>query len=1050
MANWIRGYGSGVAHRDPPTITRGPTKRGWIACALLTATATAESTIAFNCGSGEGILANDGVYYAPDQPYAPGSGGGYVGGDSLSWTGTGLHHDWGDWRDQRLYMTLRGGDHSYLFETTPGLYEITLRWVDAESNGPGGRIVEVRLDGNVIVSGLDVNVNVGKSRSLDIRSVVTVADTTSMVEITGLQGRSTLAAIALTPFDSTSVLPAPIALDARPTYGGALLTWSTSVEEHLAAHRVVAFDSKRHLALPFTRHAPFAIVPADSAATCRIELLDSSGEAGASAWIANVTALPLSGSSPLPLAQLYVSEEDLREMERALPDKVRKPAALWMEGEERTGEVNFRGNTSLMLPKKSFKFRIDDGPDVDGSDIVSLPSNFLDRTLAKETLSCELLSAIGHPTYRSDVWRLMLNDKYAGVFGHVEEADELFLERIGLDPQGRCYKAARMCGKADRLEDFIDRYENANADDDYRRDIIRLMHEMSAVDDRDFEAWVRENFDLDEVLNWYAGQIYIGNRDFTCNNQILHQDRLGGPWRILAWDMDKVFRDATDPVTLGDRDHPNDGGRWSILIDRTLAVPSLMRLYLEHLESLLDGPLSTESVLDAFDRWMPKIVPDAEIDVAKFTRELSVPYHDAVDELEAFLAEREGFLRAQIDSLMPAPWVDVVINEVADHAPDTIVQSWVELHYRGRNPIAATGLYLSDDIDAPAKWPVPTHLFVEGDLLVHDLPEHLEPGDWIGLTLVTMGDSLILDSLTVITEPSEVSIGRVPDGCGRLRILPEKTLGLPNRWEDPLTAVATADQEVYDEGERVSIDLLVTSHWRQNIDVDLEVEVVGPGGIWWFDGPIDLIPLPSLSLGDTVTTTWRERLPRHLFPENEGRFDLVFTPVNPQGQRLAPAVATIYALGDPIGSLVINELCASNTSIIADQEGEFEDWVEIVNAADSVLSTANLYLSDDVDDDALEWAFPTIDLDPGERLLIWLDDEPDEGPLHAPFKLDRDGEELGLVRDAADSIIVLDRIPFGYQESDWSFGRYPDAAPNWELFDAPSPARTNVDPVLRY
>ncbi|MAE70633.1 MAG: hypothetical protein CME06_09210 [Gemmatimonadetes bacterium] len=83
-------------------------------------------------------------------------------------------------------------------------------------------------------------------------------------------------------------------------------------------------------------------------------------------------------------------------------------------------------------------------------------------------------------------------------------------------------------------------------------------------------------------------------------------------------------------------------------------------------------------------------------------------------------------------------------------------------------------------------------------------------------------------------------------------------------------------------------------------------------------------------------------------------------------------------------------------------------------------------------------------------MLIWLDDEPTEGPWHAPFKLDRDGEELSLVRDAADSIVVLDWIPLGYQDSDWSFGRYPDAAPSWELFDTPTPAATNADPVLRY
>ncbi|MAE69297.1 MAG: hypothetical protein CME06_02385, partial [Gemmatimonadetes bacterium] len=328
------------------------------------------------------------------------------------------------------------------------------------------------------------------------------------------------------------------------------------------------------------------------------------------------------------------------------------------------------------------------------------------------------------------------------------------------------------------------------------------------------------------------------------------------------------------------------------------------------------------------------------------------------------------------------------------------------------------------------------------------LPEEIEVGDWIGLTVAA--PILVVDSLTVGGMLVERSIGRFPDGSGRTRVLSEATPGQPNRWEEPLTVVATPEEEIYYAGEEVRVDLWVTNRWRDTIAVDLEVEVVCPGGVWCLEAPIDTVSIPVLAAGDSAFASFEDSIPELMAPENEGRYDIVFTPVESKGQPLEPGVATIYVLGESFGTAMINEFCASNQSVVADEDGEFEDWVEIVNAADSTISTANLYLSDDAEDEPFKWALPSLDLEPSEHLLIWLDNEPTEGPLHASFKLDREGEEIGLIQETADSVLVLDRIPFGYQEKDWSYGRYPDSARNWELFGWPTPAATNLDPVLRY
>ena len=49
--------------------------------------------------------------------------------------------------------------------------------------------------------------------------------------------------------------------------------------------------------------------------------------------------------------------------------------------------------------------------------------------------------------------------------------------------------------------------------------------------------------------------------------------------------------------------------------------------------------------------------------------------------------------------------------------------------------------------------------------------------------------------------------------------------------------------------------------------------------------------------------------------------------------------------GDPL-KLVINEMMASNSTAIADGEGEFDDWIEIYNPGPSAVDMAGMVLAD--------------------------------------------------------------------------------------------------------
>jgi len=144
-------------------------------------------------------------------------------------------------------------------------------------------------------------------------------------------------------------------------------------------------------------------------------------------------------------------------------------------------------------------------------------------------------------------------------------------------------------------------------------------------------------------------------------------------------------------------------------------------------------------------------------------------------------------------------------------------------------------------------------------------------------------------------------------------------------------------------------------------------------------------------------------------------------------------------------SLLINEVMTSNTTIIADSQGDYDDWVEIYNNSEQAIDVGGMYLTDNLDNPD-KWRIPAdqptaTTIAPGGYLLIWVDGDDGDPGLHADFKLDADGEELGLF--AADGATYLDQLTVPALPSDTSYGRNPEALEQWQFFSRPTPGAVN-------
>jgi len=130
------------------------------------------------------------------------------------------------------------------------------------------------------------------------------------------------------------------------------------------------------------------------------------------------------------------------------------------------------------------------------------------------------------------------------------------------------------------------------------------------------------------------------------------------------------------------------------------------------------------------------------------------------------------------------------------------------------------------------------------------------------------------------------------------------------------------------------------------------------------------------------------------------------------------------------GDLVINELMASNETTVTDQDGEYDDWLELYNTSDETLSLDNLYLSDDPED-LLAWQFPTgLTIAPDSYLIVWCDKDDDQTGLHADIKFSAGGESAIL--SYADGTII-ENITFGTQEDDMGYARVPNGTGDFAI-----------------
>ncbi|HQW68814.1 MAG TPA: CotH kinase family protein, partial [Flavobacterium sp.] len=162
-------------------------------------------------------------------------------------------------------------------------------------------------------------------------------------------------------------------------------------------------------------------------------------------------------------------------------------------------------------------------------------------------------------------------------------------------------------------------------------------------------------------------------------------------------------------------------------------------------------------------------------------------------------------------------------------------------------------------------------------------------------------------------------------------------------------------------------------------------------------------------------------------------------------KNLLPFLVFLFFLGTKLTysqDLVINEVLSSNSLVNTDEDGEYQDWVELYNNSANPINL-NGYGLTDSSVVPFKWVFPNVTINPGSYLLIYCSDKNrtnPANPLHANFKISAGGEMITLT-DAFS--VTVDSAPASPMQSDESFGRIPNGTGNFTLIQTPTPNALN-------
>lgn len=257
------------------------------------------------------------------------------------------------------------------------------------------------------------------------------------------------------------------------------------------------------------------------------------------------------------------------------------------------------GQSTGGFPKKSYNFDFNRGDrfryregerrvkDVD------LLTNWADKSKTRNTLGYEIVNRSGHPGHFAFPVRIQQNATFFSTADMVEDGDDRYLDRVGLDGEGALYKMYN------RLDSSTSGVNKKTRKEENNSDLQALITGLGQSGD----AKLRYGYDhinLPGTLNYLAVLDLTNNRDHGHKNYYLYRDTNGTrEWRPLVWDIDLCLGRnwISGPAYFDDTFTNNNlrSGANNRLKSLIFDDVTLNQMYLRRMRTLIDEQLGTSA-----------------------------------------------------------------------------------------------------------------------------------------------------------------------------------------------------------------------------------------------------------------------------------------------------------------------------------------------------------------------------------------------------------------------------------------------------------------------
>jgi subtilisin-like proprotein convertase family protein len=332
--------------------------------------------------------------------------------------------------------------------------------------------------------------------------------------------------------------------------------------------------------------------------------------------------------------------------------------------------IRQRGGFTAQLQSQKFDFntgfhcRISD--EVGRVEEANLNGAGADPSYLRPPLAFEVFRTAGHPASECVPMLLRFNGAPDRVGLYLEQVDERFLNRRGLDLNGSLYKFTQRAQLTPAFSDATDGVEKKTRLAEDHADLQAVVDALQLTNNIEARAALLfDRLNLAGVVNYLACRAVVRDTDDVRKNWYFFRDTEGsGEWTFFPWDKDYSFGIDADAGIyakhpfLGDANHrkPN-AGQWNMLWEAMFTDPRTRQMYLRRLRTLMDAQLQAAPgyLEDRLDAWFAPVQPLLGTGAADAS--------NAVVALKGYLAQRRTELYVTFAATNVAAGVDALLPE---------------------------------------------------------------------------------------------------------------------------------------------------------------------------------------------------------------------------------------------------------------------------------------------------------------------------------------------------------------------------------------------------